>query len=293
MAAENVEIFSLPSEISTNIEGIAIHPIDGMIYVSEVTSGRISRIDPENETSEVFLDTSPIRTEAVGLSFDSTGKQLWIAGGSTATAFVYDIATKALIASATSSEISFLNDVVVNENGIAFFSDSRSGNLFEATLANQSISFRSLLTSKQASIIDSKSRNASLNGVAVSGSDILSVHTRSGRLYKIDATGSFIEMPVVDAGVVGRDGISVENGIIYGVDLAYFNPDGKAGVIVSAYDSMTRSFRVKARVEDDSFDTPTTLAIHNGRICAANSQFGQSSPTLPFTVSCFDLPDIN
>ena len=96
---------------------------DGAIY-----SGMLG-----NPTVTPFIDGAPPGGSAVGLKIRK-GK-LYVAGGLTGLIKVYDLATKALVASFDTGPGGFLNDLVVTGKGDVFVTDSFRPMLWHVTAA--------------------------------------------------------------------------------------------------------------------------------------------------------------
>src|SRR3954452_22619859 len=101
-------------------EGIAVAP-DGTFYVGSLAAGAIYRGDLGSGEGAVFVE--PVDGQvAVGLHLH--GDQLWVAGGATGAARVYDAASGELLQSwQLTSGTTFINDVVVTGD-TAWFTDS-------------------------------------------------------------------------------------------------------------------------------------------------------------------------
>ena len=76
-------------------EGVVYDRRTKAFYGGSVSDGTLYRGTLDNPTAEVFLPAGAPdgRTEAVGVNVDKEGR-LYVAGGSTGTLFVYDIATR-------------------------------------------------------------------------------------------------------------------------------------------------------------------------------------------------------
>ena len=102
-------------------EGIAVAP-GGTFYVGSIPTGAIYRGDVRTGSGAVLVPAASGRA-AIGVELDKLGR-LFVAGGPTGRAFVYDTESGALIASyQLTTESTFVNDVVVTGSG-AYFTDS-------------------------------------------------------------------------------------------------------------------------------------------------------------------------
>jgi hypothetical protein len=93
-------------------EGVATGA-GGAFYAGSLADGRIARGDLRSRTSEVFV-SAPAVAPAVGLKADVRHGLLWVAGGPSGKAAVYDLQSGASNSVLTlTTAASFINDVVV------------------------------------------------------------------------------------------------------------------------------------------------------------------------------------
>ncbi|MGE5463341.1 MAG: YncE family protein, partial [Syntrophothermus sp.] len=102
-------------------------------YVGSIPTGAIYRGDFRTGEGEILVESQPGRS-AIGLKFDPRSGLLFVAGGSTGKAFVYDARTGDLVAELQlSTEPSFINDVVVTRDA-AYFTNSFQPVLYRVPL---------------------------------------------------------------------------------------------------------------------------------------------------------------
>ena len=108
-------------------EGIAIR--GNTFYVGSIPTGAIYRGNVRSGQGAVFIPGASGRA-AIGVEIDNRNR-LFVAGGTTGRAFVYDVRTRELIRSyqLTTSATTFINDVVVTPRG-AYFTDSFRAQLY-------------------------------------------------------------------------------------------------------------------------------------------------------------------
>jgi hypothetical protein len=104
-------------------EGIALGA-GSTFYVGSLTTGDVYRGSLQNGTGSVLVDAPP-GGQAVGLKADESDHLLFVAGGTTGAAHVYDSRTGALVASYQfgPNGASLINDVVLTAQA-AYFTDS-------------------------------------------------------------------------------------------------------------------------------------------------------------------------
>src|SRR5574341_464685 len=132
-AAPFPEVIPLPDGFQP--EGIASG--NGTIfYVGSIPTGEIYRGDLQTGEGAVLVPPQAGRN-AIGLKFDARTGLLFVAGGPTGAAYVYDAESgesKAAIQLTTASP-TFINDVVITEDA-AYFTDSSQPFIYKVSLAN-------------------------------------------------------------------------------------------------------------------------------------------------------------
>ena len=114
---------SVPLPVDFAPEGIAVGA-GSTFYAGSLTTGDIYRGDLRSGAGGVFID-APAGRAAVGLKVDRAHRLLFVAGGATGAAYVYDMRSGAAVAAYQFAppRAALLNDVVVTADG-AYFTDS-------------------------------------------------------------------------------------------------------------------------------------------------------------------------
>lgn len=270
-------------------EGIAYQPSTQNFFVSSTTDGTIFRGHLKQEMTEVFLPGGEDgRTTAIGLAVDKRGR-LFIAGGATGKAFVYDTASGALLGAFDNDlDATFVNDVAVARDGSAYLTDSVAPYIYKiSTQPDGSLSFDVWLDLTGTPIVYQQGFN--LNGIVVSANDryLVVVQSNTGKLFRIEiATRQVYEIDLGGATLTSGDGLVLLGHRLYVVR----NSLGEIAVVqlAGAFVSGT----VIDTITDPSFAFPTTAARALNRLLVVNSQFDKRStgdPDLPFTVSSVPL----
>ena len=132
-AADRVtKVFTLDPSTHGNPEGVAFDPSSGAFFVGATGDGTIYRGTLDNPVVTEYIPGAPGK-EAVGMKV-ATGK-LYVAGGFSGAVWVYDIATKQLVASFQTGGGGMLNDLVVTKTGDVFVTDSFRPTLWRITAA--------------------------------------------------------------------------------------------------------------------------------------------------------------
>ncbi len=140
--------------------------------------------------AEVFLESgSDGRETAVGMKVDDRGR-LFIAGGDTGRIFVYDVLSRGLIRAleTPSSEMTFINDVIVAPDGSAYFTDSMRPTLFKVPITpDGEVGELEKWQDLEGTPIE-YGEGFNLNGIAATGDGryLVTVQSNTGNLYRID-----------------------------------------------------------------------------------------------------------
>jgi len=282
-AAAPPELISLPNAFQP--EGIAAR--GDFIYVGSIPSGAVYRADINTGTGSILVASQTGRA-AIGLKVDNRSR-IFVAGGNTGKAFVYDAATGQDLAAYTLTQLSptFINDVVLTEDA-AWFTDSRNPVLYrvplpaDGSLAGQDAISTLALTGDL--LVQTGATN--LNGITSAGQKLIAVQSNTGTLFIIDqATGVTRKIDLGAETVVNGDGILLEGQTLFVVQ----NRLNQVAVIDLASDFTTGV--VRTRITNPAFDVPTTVAAAGGSLYAVNARFGiQVSPDTPYNVVRFSRP---
>jgi sugar lactone lactonase YvrE len=256
-------------------EGIAAGR-DTSLYVGSIPTGAVWKADAKTGEGEVLVEGQEGRS-AIGIKVDRRNR-LFVAGGATGKAFVYDAATGADLASyqlATPGAATFVNDVVVTAR-TAWFTDSRAAQLYALPLGRHG----RLPAQDEVRTLPLKGdfvlgEGNNLNGIvaAKDGRVLLAVQTNTGKLFRINPrTGNTREVDLGGATLANGDGLLLAGRALFVVQ----NRLNQIAVVL-----LSRSLdqgRVVAELTDPDFDVPTTIAFQAGRLYAVNARFGNPDP---------------
>jgi hypothetical protein len=229
----------------------------------------VYRGDLRTGTGDVLVQPQAGRA-AIGLKVSRDGR-LFVAGGPTGKAFVYDARTGAALAEhALAGGTPFINDVAVR-HGTAYFTNSRAPEVFALPLDGGPVR-RIAITGDFQQTGDATATN--LNGIAVAGHDTLVlVQTNTGKLFAADAdTGVAKEIDLGGANVVNGDGLLLFGRVLFVVQ----NRLNQIAVVLLSHD--LSHGRVGKTITDPAFDVPTTIAAAHRHLFAVNARFGTPSP---------------
>lgn len=264
---------SVPLPDDFQPEGIDVGP-GATFYVGSLTSGEVYRGSLRSGEGEIFTPASA-GGFAVGLKADVRRGLLFVAGGLTAEARVYDLRTGAPVAvyDFAAMGAAFLNDVVVTARA-AYFTDSFGAALYRIPIsgAGELGPGEAVPLSGPAAFLTA---DVNLNGIDATrdGATLIVSHTTLGALYTVDpATGESADLGVggLTAGTV--DGLLLEGRRLWVVENfanrlveVRLAPDLSAGTIVS--ETASPLFRV-----------PSTVARHGRRLALVNARFDLGFP---------------
>ena len=161
----------------------------------------------------------------LGMKVDRDNDLLFVAGGATGQAYVYDLGTKKTVKvyDLAPAGASFINDVTLTRDG-AWFTNSRAGELYRIPISRDGKpgDARTLVLDAPAGTVD---EGFNLNGIAAAddGRQLIVAHTGRGALYAVDPDdGSNKLIKVTDSSgaptpVTNVDGIVVRNDTLWAV----------------------------------------------------------------------------
>jgi hypothetical protein len=269
VAARPAEVIVLPG--ASSAEGIAAGH-GATFYAGDLFAGDIFRGDLQRGTAELFID-APAGRMAVGMAADLRHDLLFVAGGFTGQAYVYDLRSGATVAAYQfgAPPATLVNDVAVTKRG-AWFTDSRQARLYFVPVSGAGAlgPFRTLALSGPAAEL---SGEVNLNGIqaTANGKTLIVAHSINGELYTVDpvsgasATIAGVSVPNVDGIVLqGRRLWAVQNfsNQIARIRLA---PDLTSGVVEEV-------------ITSELFQIPTTAARFGSRLAVVNAKFDTGIP---------------
>ena len=239
-------------------------------YVGSIPTGAVYSGSLRTGKGAVLLQPQSGRA-AIGLKADRG--RLFVAGGDTGKAFVYDAKTGDDIASyQLSSGGSFINDVVVTKSA-AWFTDSLKPVLYRVPLGPGGRPG----AQSGVQVIDLANKGDyqhqlgfNVNGIDATpnGKTLVIVQSSTGKLFTVTPAG--VTRTIALAGgesVPNGDGILLDGKTLYVVQ----NRSNVVAKIRLA--ANLRTGRVLRRISSPGFDVPTTIAEHGKRLYAVNARF--------------------
>jgi sugar lactone lactonase YvrE len=244
-------------------------------YAGSITLGDIYRGDLRTGEGAIFID-APAGRSALGLKADRRHGLLFVAGGTTGEAYVYDLRTGTPVASYQfgTPGASLVNDVIVTRDA-AYFTDSFAPVLYVVPIepGGELGPGETLALSGPATAV--VPGEPGLNGIEATqdGKTLIVNHTALGALFTVDAATGESTAIDVDGLIAGTlDGL-----LLHGRDLWVVEnfPNTLARVSLS---SDLSSGEITATITSPLFRVPTTIARHGSRLAAVNARFDLGLP---------------
>ena len=286
VAAAFPDVIPLPNGFQP--VGIAVGK-GSTFYVGSIPTGAIYRGDLRTGEGEVLVEAQGGRM-AIGLKFDDRTGYLFVAGGPTGFAYIYDGETGADIASIQLETLrSFINDVVIT-NDAAYFTNSFQPFIYKVPLENNG-EVPTPLTSEAIPLGGDYQFNPApnafnANGIAATpnGKTLIIVNSTEGALYQVNPeTGVATRIDLGGDNVQRGDGLLLQGKTLYVVQntlnqiaVVELSPDFSSGTIVNI-------------ITDPDFQVPTTVAKFGNSLYAVNARFG-TPPTPDTTYTVVRVP---
>ncbi|MDQ0767548.1 sugar lactone lactonase YvrE [Pseudarthrobacter defluvii] len=257
---------------ATSAEGIAAGE-GKTFYAGELTTGDIFRGDIRDSTATRFID-APAGRAAVGMKADPCHDLLFVAGGGTGKAFVYNTDTGKPVADFNLAP-GFINDVTLTNDG-AWFTNSAAAEFYFLPVGEDG-ELGTVETLKLSGPAADLTPGFNLNGIASAddGQVLIVAHTADSAVYTVNPeTGESAAIDGVSVPFV--DGILVRGDTLWAVQ----NQLNQIARIDLSGD--LSSGTVEDTIKSGAFNIPTTVALFGNTLAAVNAQFNQ--PPSPFEV---------
>jgi glyoxylase-like metal-dependent hydrolase (beta-lactamase superfamily II) len=217
LAAVEADLILLPTGFRP--EGVDV--AGDALFVGSIPTGRVLRADLATGQTEILVDPAAGRS-AIGLKVDGQNR-LFVAGGATGEAYVYDAGTGAELAVYTLAEptagATFINDVIVTD-AAAWFTDSRRPVLYRLPLVGGVLPAQSevnILNLTGADFVFNPEVN-NANGIAATpdGTTLIIVQSNTGLLFNVNSNSG--EAQLIDLGeesLPNGDGILLDGQTLF------------------------------------------------------------------------------
>ena len=246
------------------------------LYVGSLAAGAVRQVDVRTGKSFTLVQPTPGRS-ATGLELDHNGKRLFVAGGSTGQAYVYDAKTGAprAVYQLTPAAPRFINDAALTRDAV-YFTDSNRPWLYRLPLTGR----KALPGEADVQTIPLSGDYVHQDGFNLNGIDatkdgrtLIAVQSNTATLFKIDAaTGVADKIELTGGDATNGDGLLLEGRTLYVVQ----NQLNRVAVVKLAPD--LGSGTVVRTLTHPAFAVPTTIDRVDGRLYLPNARFGDPSP---------------
>ena len=260
------KVIELPG--ASSAEGIA-EGEGTTFFAGDLFKGDIYRGDTRRGTARLFIDV-PDGRMAVGMKVDVENGLLFVAGGTTGQAYVYDTDSRKTVATyQLTGDPAFINDVAVTDDG-AWFTNSVKGELYFVAVDRRRQSGR-------------RGQDAHADRTGCRDSRRLQPERHCGRPGRPDTDrGAFratrpctrwtrTRVPaqsITGASLPYVDGIVVKGNTLWAVQ-NMINQVSRVRL-----DSRLDSFEVKDVITSPDFQIPTTAALFGDTLAVVNAKFG-------------------
>jgi len=261
-------------------EGLAVG-FGATIYTGSIGTGAIFAADLATGQGAILVPPQPGRA-AIGLQFDPRTNLIYVAGGPTGAAYVYDARTGGNVATyqLTTQTATFINDQIILDDAV-YFTDSQRAVLYRISLA------RNARPSPTAAITEIAlggdftevpgAFNA--NGIVTTpdGRGLIIISSALGTLFRVDPrTG---DARTIDLGGVV---LTAGDGLLRRGDDLFVVQNQLNQISVIDLDRRSLRGEVKQVISDARFDIPTAAESFFGAIYTVNARFN-TPPTADTT----------
>ena len=234
-------------------------------YAGSLADGRVVRVDLRTGSTEMVVE--PTGGPSVGMDFDDRSGYLFVAGGPTGTASVYDTDTGETVVTDTVGT-GFVNDVIVTRTA-AFFTNSFAAEIYRIGIGPAGEVDDAFETITLDGFDQVPGFNANGIEATPNGDTLIVVNSTTGELYTVDPeNGDATQVDLGGDTVPAGDGIVLQGRTLYVVQNALdqvavieLAPDLRSGVLT---DTLTST----------DFRIPTTADVFGHSLYAVNARFG-------------------
>jgi sugar lactone lactonase YvrE len=248
-------------------------------YVGSIPTGAVYRGDVRTGEGEVLVPAQDGRS-AIGMKYDERTGLLFVAGGGTGFAYIYNGQTGENVAEIQLTTLpSFINDVIITKDA-AYFTNSQQPALYRVPLRRNGRLPDSPAAEEISLGGDYQFTPGAFNanGIAATpnGKALIIVNSVDGLLYKVDPkSGEAQRIDLGSATLPNGDGILLQGKTLYVVQ------NRLNQVAVVRLKSDYTSGRISNTLTRPEFRVPTTIARFGDALYVVNARFG--TPPTPDT----------
>jgi superoxide dismutase, Cu-Zn family len=283
--AQVVGGFELPGE-AVFPESIGVDAVTGDGYVGSLADGTLYRLTRDGQVEVWSAGWHGGRGSVAGVKVDARGR-LWAAGGNDGALWVYDVASRGLLARMTTGTgPSLVNDIAFGGRGEAYVTDSLLPAVLRAD--GDPLTLERWVDLAAAGVPWPPGLN--LNGVVLSpdGRHLVACQTNLGRFWRVELGTGKVDEVALDGGPLEHcDGLAISG------ETLYIAVNARNLIAVATLTEDGAEGRVHTIVRSEAFAFPTAVAVSGDCLLVVNGQLDKmrSRPRLPFTVVAAALPD--
>jgi sugar lactone lactonase YvrE len=244
------------------------------LYVGSIPAGAVRQVDARTGKSFTLVQPTSGRS-ATGLEYDRSRDRLFVAGGGTGQAYVYDAEKGApLAAYRLATAPTFINDTVLTKDAL-YLTDSQRPQLYRLPLGERRLPTQSQVQTVPLSGDYVHQPGFNLNGIVATsnGKTLIAVQSNTASLFTIDAaTGVANKIELTGGDAADGDGLLLEGRTLYVVQ----NQLNRVAVVKLTAD--LGSGTVVRHLTHPKFDVPTTIDRSGNRLYLPNARFGTPNP---------------
>lgn len=243
------------------------------IYAGSLANGAIYRASLRTGKGDILVPGED-GAVAVGLGFDARANALYVSGGPTGLARVYDAGSGALLAEYQLGTLgaTFINDVVVTREA-AYFTDSFAPVFYRVPLGagGASLPAAAVETIPFSDNYPFDPGGFNSNGIVATadGRWLIIANSGAAMVYRVDPeSGNAVAIDLGGATLPNADGLVLLGHTLYVVQ----NRSNQIAVVELAPNYTSGA--VVATITDENFRVPTTAAAFGNALYAVNARFG-------------------
>jgi sugar lactone lactonase YvrE len=260
-------------------EGIAIGR-GSTIYAGSIPTGAIFAANLRTGEGSILVPPQEGRA-AIGLEFDRRTDLIYVAGGPTGSAFVYDAETGETVAvfRLTTATPTFVNDQIVTRDAV-YFTDSQRPVIYRIPLGRRGRLSPDAPVQEIALGGDFQFVPGAFNSNGIEatrdGRELILVNSAAATLYRVDPEDGFAT--AID---LGGTPMTNGDGLLLRGDRLFVVQNQLNQIAVVDLSRCENSGEVVDVITSPRFDVPTTIAATAGSIYVVNARF--STPPTPET----------
>jgi sugar lactone lactonase YvrE len=255
------------------------------LFVANFDHGAVFEIDARTGEGEILVPARPDRM-GLGIKLDQRTDYLFVAGGGTGHAYVYDEHTGAAVADyvLAASGPTFINDLVITGNAV-YFTDSFRPSLFKLPLGRggrlpPQSAVQEIPITGEYEFVPLAPGVFNNNGIerTPDGKALIVINSANGKLYRITGEGVSDQIDLARGATLPTgDGLLLDGSTLYVVQ-------NTNNIAVVALHGRNRG-RIVDNITNPSFDTLATATKLDDALYVTNPRFQVADPTnQPFSV---------